>query len=113
MPTTTTTKTTRKPAAKPAAEVIDNNTGVTADEVTKTYLVTATGRGGKTNTRKVPAPVAYAVDVADAKDGRTPAAKAGLIFRFFSTEAKAKEFADRKRADGYDAIVVPASSKEA
>jgi hypothetical protein len=77
------------------------------------FIAVATGRGGKTNTRKVPTEVHFAVDVADPKDGRTPAAKAGLIYRFFATEEKANAFAEKKKAEGYDAVVTTASSKEA
>jgi hypothetical protein len=36
-----------------------------------------------------------------------------LIFRFFSDETRAEEFAAKQRAAGRDAIVVPATSKEA
>jgi hypothetical protein len=50
--------------------------------------------------------------VAD-KDGRTEAAKAGLVFRFFSTKEKADAFRDKMNAAGYDAITIPASSKAA
>jgi Tfp pilus tip-associated adhesin PilY1 len=111
MSTTTTTKTTAKAPAKTTATRTPAKKAAEPKEG-KTYLAAATGRGGKTNVRKVPGPVAFAVDVAD-PDGRTPAAKAGLIYRFFNTEDAATKFVDRKPADGLDAIIVPATYEEA
>jgi hypothetical protein len=49
---------TRKAPAKAVAvdldrpDVVNHETGETADEVKQTYTSTATGRGGRTNTRK-------------------------------------------------------------
>jgi hypothetical protein len=97
-----TTQAKAAPAKKAAAKA--------APKEAKTYLATATGRGGKTNVRKVPIAAKFAVDVAD-PDGRTPAAKAGLVYRFYADEEQANAFRDKKNAEGYDAIVIPATSK--
>ncbi|MDD7814452.1 hypothetical protein PP713_17950 [Mycobacterium sp. CSUR Q5927] len=90
-------------------EVVNHDSGATADEVKATYRWTATGRGGKQNTRTSSHAVTHYVDVAD-PDGRTPAAKAGLVFRAFASREKADEFAARMNADGLDAVVAPVES---
>jgi hypothetical protein len=108
----TATRARKTTTAKEDTTPVDHNEGTTSDEVKKTYLSTATGRGGKSNTRKTPTACLFAVDVADDK-AKTEAGRAGLIFRFFAAEAKAIAFAEKKNSEGYDAIVTPATSKEA
>jgi hypothetical protein len=99
------TKRTRKaPATKP--EVAN-----TTDE-RKTFVCTAEGRGGKTNVRKFPQAMAFAVDVAD-DTAKTEAGRKGLVFRYFVDKAKAEAFSAKMNEAGYDAIVVAATSKEA
>lgn len=56
MSTTTTTKTTAKAPAKTTATRTPAKKAAEPKEG-KTYLAAATGRGGKTNVRKVPAPL--------------------------------------------------------
>lgn len=59
------------------------------------------------NARTYPSPsIAWAVDCADPKVTRA-AAKAGLIYCMFERREKADAFADKKNAEGYDAIAVP------
>jgi hypothetical protein len=103
---TTITKTTRTRKAPAKAEVAN-----TTDE-RRTFVCTATGRGGKTNVRKFPQAMAYAVDVAD-DTAKTEAGRKGLVFRYFVDKAKAEAFSAKMAEAGYDAIVVTATSKEA
>jgi hypothetical protein len=107
----TATRTRKTTTTKEDTTPVDHNEG-TSDEVKKTYLSTATGRGGKSNTRKTPTACLFAVDVADDK-AKTEAGRKGLVFRFFAIEAKAQAFAEKKNSEGYDAVVVPATSVEA
>ena len=57
---------------------------------------TATGRAGKVNVRHFRRAMTHAMDVD------------GLIWSFFPSAEEAKAHVDRKIADGYDAMVVPA-----
>lgn len=110
--TTTATKTTRtrKAPAKDTPDVVNHETGQTADEVKTVWLATAQGRAGKVNTRRFPQAMNWAADVADA-DAKTEAGRKGLIFRFFATEDKATAYIDKMNAAGYDAKLVPATSE--
>jgi hypothetical protein len=104
-PTTTKTARTAKAPAKAEPEVAN-----TTDR--KIFVCTAEGRGGKTNVRKFPQAMAYAVEVAD-DTAKTEAGRKGLVFRYFVDKAKAEAFSAKMVEAGYDAIVVTATSKEA
>ncbi|MCV7179542.1 hypothetical protein [Mycolicibacterium sphagni] len=110
MTTTTAAQTTKTPTRKAPAKAAP--TKPVEKKEAKTYTSEATGRGGRTNVRKTAVLAEYAVDVAD-KNAKTEAGRTGLIFRFFADETKAQAFADSHNAAGNDAIVVPATSKEA
>jgi hypothetical protein len=110
---TTSTRTRKAPAKvaeKVDLDVVNNDTGETAEVVKTIYVAEAQGRGGKVNRRKVGhVPAQFAVDCAD-PEGKSPAAKAGLIFSFHATEEQAKAAAERYAAKGLDAVIVEATS---
>ncbi|WP_111511774.1 hypothetical protein [Mycobacterium kyogaense] len=92
------------------ADVVNQETGQTADEVKTQYVGIAEGRGGRVNRRKTGTTAcAFAVDVAD-PEAKSAAGKAGLIWSFHATEAQADAAAERYRSKGLDAVVVPAES---
>ena len=74
------------------------------------WVASAKGRGGETNTRKVPFEAKYGVDVAD-KDARKLALQKGQIWRFFQTKEAAEKWAQARTVEGLDAIVVEATAK--
>ncbi|MBF9325929.1 hypothetical protein [Mycobacteroides chelonae] len=68
---------------------------------------TATGRGGKAVVRHYTTVMTHAVDVADPQ-ARSDAGRAGLIWKFFPDEHRARAWAIKQSAKGLDAVVVPA-----
>jgi hypothetical protein len=99
-------------AAKAAKAPAKTTPEVANTDERKTFVCTAEGRGGKTNHRKFPQAMAFAVDVAD-DTAKTEAGRKGLVFRYFTDADKAAAFAAKMTEAGYDAIVVTATSKEA
>ena len=78
----------------------------------KVFIASAEGRGGETNTRKVPFEATHGVDVAD-DSAKKAALQKGQIWRFFPSKEAAEKWCEKMRSSGYDAIVVPAKSKAA
>jgi hypothetical protein len=117
MSTTTDTKPatrTRKAPAKPAPEVVDHDSGVTADEVKRTYRAEA--RSGQVTTRTSAVELKFAVDVKIA-DARKASYAEGVVTKMFATKEAAEKMAAEvnsgelgQRLDFYatatDAIVV-------
>ncbi|ODR23057.1 hypothetical protein [Mycolicibacterium porcinum] len=113
MSTSTRTRTTaRKNVAETPAPAKDLDAKAPEKQAEAvTYRATATGRGGKTNSRKVgTVPAAFAVDVAD-EDAKSPAGKAGLIWSFHATKEQAEAQAAKWNAKpALEAVVVEADS---
>ena len=104
--TSTRTKTT--PAR---ADGVNYETGQTADEVKTLFTATATGRGGRTNTRKTgTVQMGWAVDVAD-REARSSHLQTGAVWSFHPTKELAEKQAEKWNAKpNLDAVVVQATS---
>ncbi|OKH70837.1 hypothetical protein EB72_24905 [Mycobacterium sp. SWH-M1] len=100
-----------KRAPKTAATVTEIGSKAKDDKVAKAPApklpYSATSRSGKVATRSFDRVMSHAVDVAD-DQGRTEAARKGLIWKFFPTKEAAQAWADKQAEAGYDAKVVPA-----
>lgn len=85
----------KKAAEKPAKKEKDGTL----------YTYKATGRAGITNTRTFPSEMVVAADVKD-ENHPSPRWKAGVITRFFASQAMAEKYAARQRETGVDVVLV-------